>query len=94
MAWYRAVLECDSVPSNAGEQGAIDITENFAKRTWHRNARCAWDGKSLTLTAENDFDPEGRALLDEFSDEISACISGWFDGDLRLVSITEISEEA
>jgi len=36
--------------------------------------------------------------MDEFSDEISACISGErygdpaLDGDLRVVSITEISE--
>jgi hypothetical protein len=28
--------------------------------------------------------------MDEFSDEISACIKGAFDGDCRIVAITEI----
>jgi hypothetical protein len=94
MTRYRLVLECDGVPSDPGAQGAVDITKGFAKRRWHRNARCNWDGKSLSLTVENDFDPDGRALMDEFSDEISACIRGGFGGDLRIVSVTEISQEA
>jgi hypothetical protein len=35
---------------------------------------------------ENDFDRDGRATMDEFSDEISACISGGFDGDIKVIS--------
>jgi hypothetical protein len=42
---------------------------------------------------ENDFDRDGRAVMDEFSDEISACIRGGFDGDLRVMSVTEIDHE-
>jgi hypothetical protein len=90
MAWYRVVLQCRGVPSDVGEQGAKDITANFATRSWHRNAACSWDGESLTLSVENDFDRQGRATMDEFSDEISACIPGSFDSDLRVVSVTEI----
>ena len=91
MPWYRCVLECSGVPPNSGAQAALDITEDFKERPWHRNARCSWDGKCLILTAENDFDPAGLALMDEFSDELSACIKGGFDGDLRLASSVEIS---
>ncbi len=93
MAWYRAVLQCDGVPSAFGAEGAKSITANFAKRTWHKNATCSWDGNQLTLSVENDFDRDGRAVMDEFSDEISACIRGGFDGDLRVISVTEITHE-
>jgi hypothetical protein len=44
----------------------------------------------LVLHAENDFDPEGLALMDEFSDAISACIAGGFDGDIRVLSTTRV----
>jgi hypothetical protein len=45
------------------------------------------------LSVENDFDRDGRATMDEFSDEISACIRGGFDGDLRIICVTEINHE-
>jgi hypothetical protein len=91
MAWYRAVLRCDDLPSAAGPKAAQNITANFAKRNWHSSAVCNWNGTSLTLVVENDFDRDGRATLDEFSDEISACVSDGFDGDLRVLSVTEIA---
>lgn len=91
MAWYRVVLQCHGVPSGLGERGAKEIAANFARRSWQRNAVCSWDGATLTLSVENDFDRQGRATMDEFSDEISACIPGSFDGDLRVVSVIEIS---
>lgn len=94
MARYRIVVECSGVPTDAGLQGAADITRNFSKRPCHPVADCAWDGAMLRLTAENDFDAKGLALQDEFSDEISACITGGFDGDLRVVSVTVLEEPA
>jgi hypothetical protein len=42
---------------------------------------------------ENDFDRDGLAVMDEFSDEIAACIPGGFDGDIRVISVTEINRE-
>jgi hypothetical protein len=92
--WYRIVIECSGVPPEAGAQGAADITRDFKERSWHRDAVCRWDGARLILIAENDFDPSGLALMDEFSDEISACIKDGFDGDCRIVSITEIVPKA
>jgi hypothetical protein len=91
MAWYQLVLVCEGVTTASGERTAIDITDGFHKRSWHRDAKCAWDGKCLILRAENDFDPDGRALIDEFSDEISANVAQGFGGDIRVVSAVEIS---
>jgi hypothetical protein len=87
---YRVTLACDGVPADAGAQAATDITDEFKQRPWHQNVTCEWDGRSLILEAENDFDARGLALMDEFSDAISACVREHFDGDIRVVSNEEI----
>jgi hypothetical protein len=87
---YRIALTCDGVPVAAGPQAATGITEEFAHRPWHENAKCIWTGTSLLLTAENDFDDDSLALIDEFSDAISACIAEGFNGDICVASITKL----
>ncbi len=86
---YSVKLVCCGVPETVGAQGAIDITEEFTHRPWHTKAICSWTGSCLVLEAENDFDDNGLATQDEFSDAISACISDGFDGDLKIESVTE-----
>jgi hypothetical protein len=87
---YRIALSCTGVPVSAGAAGARDIAEEFTHRPWHKNVTCAWDGSQLLLQAENDFDRNGAALVDEFSDAISACIKDAFDGDIRVLSVTPL----
>jgi hypothetical protein len=43
------------------------------------------------LIAENDFDSNGLALQDEFSDAISAWIKGEFDGDIQVLSVETLN---
>ena len=69
---YRIILVCEGVPPHAGASAARDITEEFTHRPWHKDVSCVWDGSTLVLQADNDFDSKGLALLDEFSDAISA----------------------
>jgi hypothetical protein len=88
---YRIILACNGVPAHAGSVAAQDITEEFTHRPGHKNVSCVWDGSKLILQADNDFDSNGLALLDEFSDAISACIEGGFDGDLSIVSIQDLN---
>lgn len=91
---YRIVLICAGVAETAGTEGAACIQEEFAlHRPWHQNVRCTFLDGCLTLTVENDFDDNGLASMDEFSDLISACIAVEFygdDGDMRIQSITKI----
>ena len=54
----------------------------------------AHDGSRLILQADNDFDPNGLSLLDEFSDCTAAYIKELFDGEIRVESITQVSPEA
>jgi hypothetical protein len=89
-AMYRIVLVCKGVPIDAGAAAARDVAEEFARRRWHQNVTCVWDGLALTLRADNDFDANGHALMDEFSDAISACIAGALDGDIEVVSVTTV----
>jgi hypothetical protein len=89
---YRITLVCDGVPASAGEEAARDITQHFKAHYPHEgNAICSFDGESLRLVAENDHDPEGRNLMDEFSDVISANLEP-FDGDIRLISLERVIE--
>ena len=86
---YRVRIACYGIPPAAGAEAARDIAEGFKKRPWHQNVECDWDGKTLLLTAENDYDPEGLALSDELSDELSANVEP-FDGDMKILSVEKI----
>jgi hypothetical protein len=91
---HRIVLACNGVPADVGAVAAGDITEEFSHRPWHQKVHCERDGSRLILQADNDFDSNGLALLDEFSDAISACIADGFDGDIDVVSVSPLLTEA
>lgn len=86
---YKIIIACDGIPKEVGPTAAIDITEEFTHRPWHNNASCKWDGARLILQAENDFDSNGKALSNEFSDAIAACIAESFDGNITVESINQ-----
>jgi hypothetical protein len=88
---FRIVLAWDGVP-NARAEGAVAITEEFLCRPWHQNVMRNWDGQTLTLQADNDFDEKGLALMDEFSDAVAACVTGTFGYGIRLVSMARLAE--
>ena len=71
----KARVSCKGLSHDEGAPAPEDILEEFVHRPWHKNVRCEWDGVSLWLEAENDFDANGMALLDEFSDAVVACIN-------------------
>jgi hypothetical protein len=91
---YRIVLACKGVPADVGAVAARDITDEFTHRPWHQNVRCEQDGTRLILQAENDYDSNGLALLDEFSDAISAFIADGFDGGIDVVSVTRLTTDS
>jgi hypothetical protein len=88
---FRVTLACTGVPAEAGEEAARDIQKEFADhRRHHQNVVCTFANGELILVAQNDYDPDGLALMDEFSDCIAAYIAEPFDGEIRLVSATTI----
>ena len=87
----RVVAECLGVPPAEGDEAAAEIEQEFLEhRPDHRNVSCTFEHGKLILQADNDFDPDGLALGDEFSDCISAYVRTPFDGNLRFVSSTAI----
>jgi hypothetical protein len=85
---YRIVLACTGMPPDEGLPGAQCIKEEFTHRPWHTNVKCEWNGTQLVLQADNDYDLKGLALIDEFSDAISACISNAEYGSIEVLSVT------
>ncbi|MFT3669637.1 MAG: hypothetical protein QM795_13915 [Pseudoxanthomonas sp.] len=87
---YRILLACYGIPVSEGAEAAIEITSEFVDhRTWWSNVSCTWDGARLILQADSDFDSNGLALSDEFSDCTAAYIRELFDGEIRVVSVTQ-----
>jgi hypothetical protein len=90
---YRITLLCAGIPEASGETAAIDVHAEFAMRQWQRNVRVWWHSGVLYLCAENDYDPEGAALLDEYSDAVVACVDlGENDVSFRVESIVPFEE--
>lgn len=72
---YRITLACHDVPAAAGDEAARDITKAFRLHNPHEhNVICTFVDGKLRLVAENDHDPEGPNLMDEFSDSICAYV--------------------
>ena len=88
---YGVLLSCSGVPGTVGAAAAADITDEFEHRPWHQHVQCRWDGSKLWLQVDNDYDTDGAALTDEFSDAIAACIAEGFDGSIKIESVTALS---
>ena len=89
---FRVTLICDGLPASAGSKAARDITNEFAEhRQWHSRAIREWDGARLVLRSESDFDEDGQATLDEFSDCIFAYVAEPGEFRIRIESVHEFA---
>ena len=87
---YNARVSCQGLIASEGTPAPTDILEEFSQRPWHSNVRCGWDGASLWLEAENDYDADGSALLDEFSDAVVACVKATGTITFTVESVQEV----
>lgn len=90
---FRIVLAADGILPSEGPQAALDIAKEFNEVRTPRyiNATCTFSDGVLTLACDNDgWDRDGKNLMDEFSDCISAFVPTINDGDLWLVSATPV----
>jgi hypothetical protein len=70
----EVTVQCTGIPIDSAQSGVDAILEEFQHRPWHTNVRCQVDAGALVLTAVNEHDPQGLALLDEFSDTVVASL--------------------
>ncbi len=72
---YKITMRAAGVSETVGAEAARDIEAEFREhRRWQERVTCSFEGGVLTLVAFNDYDENGLALSDEFSDLISAFI--------------------
>ena len=71
---FKFLVSCSGISSAVAKAAVPSILEEFAHRPWHRDVTCSFDGQQLVLAATNDYDANGSALLDEFSDAVFACV--------------------
>jgi hypothetical protein len=89
---FRVTLICEGLPPELGPEAEIAVAEEFARRPWHQNVRCTWTGNILVLAADNDFDRDGNALADEFSDAVAACTAATFGYRIRIDGVAELPD--
>jgi hypothetical protein len=84
---FRIIVSCDGITPEEWPEAMSDVREEFATRHWHRIIDIRWSGRTLLLTVENDYDADGEALADEFSDTIAAYAPGTPGYSVRVVSV-------
>jgi hypothetical protein len=87
---FRARVSCRGLLHGEAVSAATNVLDEFSHRPWHANVRCEWDGTSLWLEAQNDYDANGAALLDEFSDAVVACIKASGTLSFAVESVQEV----
>lgn len=89
---YKITACCLGLTQEEGQAAPNDIVSEFKDRPWHQNPVCTWQESKLILIVENDFDPDGEALLDEFWDAVHAYIN--WSGPIRFeVSVISLPDE-
>jgi hypothetical protein len=86
---FRVTVSCEGIAPEKWPQALSDVREEFVSRHWHRIIDVRWSGQTLLLTVENDYDADGEALADEFSDTIAACAPGTPGYSVRILSVGE-----
>jgi hypothetical protein len=72
---FKITMRAGGIDPGVGPRTAEDIQNEFrVHRHWHERVTCTFFDGVLTLVAFNDFDKDGLALSDEFSDCLSAYI--------------------
>jgi hypothetical protein len=87
---FKVRVSCRGLLHEEAVSAPKDVLEEFSHRPWHTNVRCEWDGGSLWLEAQNDYDADGLALLDEFSDAVVACVSASGTISFAVESVQEL----
>ena len=86
---YKITIGCLDVAPALGPQAAIDIEDEFrVHRIWQGQPSCTYADGKLLLVARNDFDADGKALLDEFWDCLAAYLRE--HGAMHILSVEQV----
>ena len=74
MPLYRVTVSCMGFTNAQLVDAVPDLLSELAERPWQKDVRCEAKDGVLRLSALNDFDSNGQALLDEFWDAVIAYV--------------------
>lgn len=84
---FRVTVICEGIRPDAWPDALQDIRTEFEERSWHSIVDLHWSGDTLHLIAVNDYDTNGEALADEFSDTVAAYAPGLPGYRVSIVSV-------
>lgn len=82
MPFYRVTVVCRGLKESQLVEAVSAMLSEFAERPWQTDVTCEAEDGVLRLSALNDFDSNGQALLDEFQDAVVAYVR--FDDRVRF----------
>ena len=90
---YRITVICERIPSASWPDALEDVRNEFKCRPWHCVQDVHWSQDTLFLVAVNDYDEDGEALADEFSDIVAANAPGALGYRVSVISV-ELLDDA
>jgi hypothetical protein len=87
---YRVTVSCEGNAPIDWPDAPADVAAEFASRQWHQFVDCRWEGSTLFLVADNDYDDDGEALADEYSDTVAAYAPGTPGYRIRITSVSTL----
>jgi hypothetical protein len=91
---FRVTVKCERIASAAWPDALEDVRAEFRDRPWHNIVDIRWSGDVLLFIAENDYDSDGEALADEFSDTVAAYAPGTPGYRVAIVSVEVVGDAA
>jgi hypothetical protein len=92
---FRVTVKCEHIASAAWPDALEDVRTEFLDRPWHHIVDVRWSGEdTLLLIADNDYDSDGEALADEFSDTVAAYAPGTPGYRVDVVSVEVVGGTA
>lgn len=79
---YRTTVICMGLTEAEAREAVADMLSEFEQRPWQLDVACEWRDGVLRLSAQNEVDSTGMALLDEFGDAVVAYIN--YAGEVRM----------
>jgi ABC-type transporter Mla MlaB component len=72
---FRSTVICRGLTEAEAREAVIDMLSEFEHRPWQLQVVCEWRDGVLRLSAQNEVDSTGMALLDEFCNAVTAYIN-------------------
>lgn len=84
---YKVTVAVRGVEEARNSALVNDLVAEFEHRTWHRDVAVWWEVGELRLSAWNDYDNSGEALMDELMDAVVAYADIESDVSVFLIAV-------